>query len=91
MILHYAYRQELGISVSREASSNIGWKQMWRPTAKHQAKTLAEEYGIEEGKLEGSIMPQDLESTHLRSRGLTDPGLPVQGHRRAGPGLPTHL
>jgi hypothetical protein len=38
MIFCYGCRQEPSISVSWEASSSNWWKQMQRPTAKHQAE-----------------------------------------------------
>jgi hypothetical protein len=38
MILCYAYRQELSITVSREASSSSEWKQMQRSRAKHSVE-----------------------------------------------------
>ena len=67
MILGYVYRWKPSIINFWEAASSSSWKQMQKPTAKHELEfmTLVENHRIGLRKLERSRTPQeDLQSAH---------------------------
>jgi hypothetical protein len=89
MILCYSCRQEPSITVSWEASTSRGWRQMQRPTSKHHVE-LRESCGRMGDRREQAGGVKDTtrrltESTNLGLWGLTEPGLPTREHAGAGP------
>ena len=82
-------------TVSRVSSSKSKWKQMQRPTAKHQVKVWEScgSLGVRTNQAEGlkDITRHATESINLGPWGLSEIESPIKEHAGAGPRLSTHL
>jgi hypothetical protein len=84
MILCYACRQESNVTVSWEASSSIRWKQVQRPTAKHQAE-FRESCGKVGDRTNWARGPRrPTESTNLSPERFTEAETPTKSMQELG-------